>query len=62
MIHVAKHIGNVFRAKIVEKKEKDVNTEKTESQIFLDVGFRRTKNSQLLGIKQQFSDESGQWN
>lgn len=52
MIPVAKHISSVFRAKIIEKKQKDVNTGKIKSQIFLDVGSGRTKNSQLLSRKQ----------
>lgn len=38
MIHVAKHISSDFRAKIIEKKQKDVDTEKIKSQIFLNVG------------------------
>lgn len=28
MVRVAKHMSSVFRAKIIEKKQKDVNTEK----------------------------------
>lgn len=55
-----KHISSMFRAKIAEKKQENVNTKKIKSQIFLDVGFGRTKNSQLSNIKQSFSDEFGQ--
>ena len=53
------HISSMFRAKIAEKKQENVNTKKIKSQI-LGVGFGRTKNSCLSNIKQSFSDEFGQ--
>ena len=46
-MHVAKHISNVLRAKIAEKKQENVNIQKIKPQIFLDVAIGRNENSQL---------------
>lgn len=51
MVHVAKHMSSVFRAKIIEKKQKDVNTEKIKSQISLHVGIGKTKKEPTLEHK-----------